>query len=309
MLFANDDDGDRVRATPSSRAWCPTCAAPMISKCGKVVVWHWAHESVVDCDKWSEGETPWHAAWKSRFSDTERPIKRIYPGGLEVVHRADAVTPGGVVIEFQHSSISADEVIERESFCQNMVWVIDGTKAFRSSRVRLRHHISESGRPYCSFVWLHRRRSFDEASCQAFLDIGLAFRNIGPAFRKQSSWCDDDDNGLCDGIRRQPGIWQRVEIAPLLISLHKRTEAAGWGHAVTHEEFCKSYGGTCGAGMSTKRSLRLVWGIGEKFQHLDWSYISPQPQWISFSDICEDRSAYGEDYEWCQKELQGEVLA
>lgn len=309
MLFANNDDGDRVRATPSSRAWCPTCAAQMISKCGKIVVWHWAHESVSDCDKWSEGETPWHAAWKSRFADTERPIKKIYPGGLEVVHRADAVTPGGRVIEFQHSSLSADEVLERERFYQNMVWVIDGTKAFRSSRVRLKHERSESGSAYCKFVWLHRKRSFDEAKCPTFLDIGFAFRDIGPRFRKQSSWWDDGDDGLRDGLRRQPGIWQRVEIAPLLLRLHKRTEAAGWGQAVTHEEFCRNYGGACGVGMESKKSLRLIWGISGEYPHFDWSYVNPQSQWVSFSDICEDRAAYGADYEWCQKELESEVLA
>ena len=36
----------RIKAEPDTPdAWCPTCEATMIAKCGQVISWHWAHQS------------------------------------------------------------------------------------------------------------------------------------------------------------------------------------------------------------------------------------------------------------------------
>lgn len=296
MLYANDTVGGRVKASPKARATCPTCNSQMIAKCGRTVVWHWAHEATDECDPWSEGETLWHAAWKSRFADSEVTIRRPV-GGVETSHRADAVTPRGTVIEFQHSTISAEDIEDREWFYRDMVWVLDATDAFRRSRIELDHHSPDQGSPYCNFVWMRRRRSFDGASATVFLDLGVAFRDVGKPFHKAAAWWDDEDGGLRDGLRRAPGIWQRIEIAPLLIEIKKRSEAAGWGHAMTHSEFCRRFGGACSRDERRTKSLRMVSGP-------DCFVYGKRCQYISFDRCSEDRAAYGRPYQWCEEELK-----
>lgn len=97
----------------------------MLAKCGKVRSWHWAHVNGEHCDNWWEKETDWHRDWKNRFPVDwqEKPLK-----SGEELHFADVKTPDGMVIEFQHSHISEDEVAVRENFYGSMVWVINGAR-------------------------------------------------------------------------------------------------------------------------------------------------------------------------------------
>jgi len=103
----------------------------MISKCGSVKIWHWAHKSKVSCDPWWEIETEWHRAWKNHFPTEWQESSHIDSSSGEK-HIADIKTDKGLVIEFQHSSIKPTEVQCREAFYKNMVWVIDGARLKRS---------------------------------------------------------------------------------------------------------------------------------------------------------------------------------
>lgn len=118
MIWANVD-GRRVNAWPGGRAQCPSCGGEVIAKCGKIVEWHWAHVSR-ECDSWAKPESQWHISWKSRFPAEWQEVKIGE-------HRADVLTPRGV-IEFQRSSISADEIQERERFYGNMIWVVHASR-------------------------------------------------------------------------------------------------------------------------------------------------------------------------------------
>jgi hypothetical protein len=115
MQFAIGDNGLRVPASPKERGKCPCCGAPVVAKCGKIVSWHWSHLAK-DCDPWYEPESEWHRDWKALFPEDWREVV-VGP------HRADIKTPKGV-IEFQASSISPDEIEERENFYGKMIWVI-----------------------------------------------------------------------------------------------------------------------------------------------------------------------------------------
>jgi competence protein CoiA len=103
--------------------------AEVTAKCGRAVVWHWAHLSSTHCDHWWEPETVWHRTWKDRFEKSwqEVPLRDPLTGEL---HVADVRTPAGLVIEFQHSTIKPEEVSAREAFYQSMIWVVDGCKNF-----------------------------------------------------------------------------------------------------------------------------------------------------------------------------------
>lgn len=293
MLYANDQDGSRVLATPQAKATCPACSSPMIAKCGRTVVWHWAHEAKDDCDSWSEGETIWHAAWKSRFQNSEVTISR---GG--VLHRADAVTPSGVVVEFQHSAISSYDIELREQFYGNMIWVLDATVPFRTSRIALCHEFPKSGSQFCRFRWLHRKTSFDLATSQIFLDLGVCFRDTSAPFYKSSDWWDDGDGGLKDGVRRREGFWARTEVAPMLLEIKKRTDGCGWGRVVTHREFCRRFGAAAVPARDVVRGLR--WHA-EAYSGFDGFAVRKSVYGFMKPGVWD-----GGDYGWCAEELKKE---
>ena len=225
-----------MTATPQASASCPMCLSPLVAKCGRTVAWHWSHCSLKDCDEWAEGETPWHLAWKSRFADSEVTITR---NGKS--HRADVVSSRGKVIEFQHSTISAEEIEEREEFYGDMVWVLDVASAYSNSRIGLDQRWPEAGEPYCKFKWNRRKTSFDASARPIFLDLGLASCDVGGGFFKQSQWWDD--SGLKDGVRRESGRWARTVVSHFLLEIKKSTDRFGWGRLVSRSDFCRRFGG------------------------------------------------------------------
>lgn len=170
MLYASG----MVTAKPGRRGECPTCGGELIAKCGEIVSWHWAHVSA-DCDSWSEPETEWHIKWKNCF-----PIEcqEVTVGS----HRADVLI-GGHAIEFQHSSISASEMREREIHYGELTWVIDGREfrdRFSVSRPAMqdgiglkKKYLRHDQGEWC-FDWSHARQSLflGVESANLFIDFG-----------------------------------------------------------------------------------------------------------------------------------------
>jgi hypothetical protein len=122
---------DKLRAAPAPKlnGTCPACGNPMIAKCGSKVVWHWAHAGRVHCDPWWENETEWHRAWKSCFPTEQREIIKFDSEGEK--HIADVQTPSGMVIEFQNSPISIEELRSREQFYRDMLWIVNAKRFSR----------------------------------------------------------------------------------------------------------------------------------------------------------------------------------
>jgi competence protein CoiA len=284
-------EGSLSLAYPKQVGECPTCAHEVIAKCGSKVVWHWAHRSRKDCDSWSEPESVWHAAWKSRFEKTE-----VTFANEDKAHRADAVTPCGVVLEFQHSAISSEEISERESFYGNMVWVVDATQAFEAKRIGLDMITPNySGWEYVKFHWKRRRTSFDDARRPVFLDLGFGFSDLEKPFYKPSAWWDDGDDGLRDGIRREGQMtWQRVTHDLFLLEVKKQHASGyGWGKLVSHKEFCRRFGAVGFLDYYTRQSLRWV----------------PQawPGWSGYThlgDFQMGRFPSLEEYAWCEEQVE-----
>lgn len=198
-------NGGRITATPNQKAFCPQCEGNVISKCGDIKVWHWAHE-VSDCDPWSEGETLWHREWKERFPEECREVTMRSSEDAPACHRADIKTDTHVV-EFQHSSISGDEIREREAFyhlCEGneMAWVIDVLEYHEN--IELRHRYSD--KRSASFRWKWPRKSWWASE---YADIYL-----------------DNHNGLLFQVHK----------------LHPNCPCGGWGKWVTPDQFLTSVG-------------------------------------------------------------------
>lgn len=123
-------DINRVEAQPKQQGVCPNCSQPVIAKCGKRKIWHWAHKSKTDCDNWWEPETEWHRTWKNNYPTDWQEISLLNERTGEK-HIADVCTVHSLVVEFQHSHIDPQERTSREQFYKNMVWVVDGTRLKR----------------------------------------------------------------------------------------------------------------------------------------------------------------------------------
>lgn len=117
MFVAKLNNEIATAARTGERARCFLCDEEVIAKVGTMVAAHWAHHSRADCDDWYE-MSDWHRDWQAK----------VPPERREVVignHRADAVTPRGAVVEFQHSAIPPDQVEVREKHYGTGVWVVD----------------------------------------------------------------------------------------------------------------------------------------------------------------------------------------
>ncbi len=163
MLYATDPHGEKVTAQPKQKAICPFCKTPVISKCGKIKIWHWAHQSNHECDSWGECETAWHLTWKTLFP----------PECVEVSmgrHRADILTKSGVVIELQHSSLTADMIQEREGFYgERMLWLVNGERFAKNFVIS---HNTQFHAPTGAYIWHWERKSWQYSHRPVFLDFG-----------------------------------------------------------------------------------------------------------------------------------------
>jgi hypothetical protein len=163
---------------PNETATCPLCGGLVLSKCGQVVAWHWAHVSGSDCDSWSDGETEWHRGWKSIASEIDQDAveKSIWLEDREC-HRADIQLKNGMVIELQHSYISPEQIYEREEFygkeslrCggwDTMAWLFDAREARKAGRIVIRDRGD-----FLTFRWKHGRKTISYCNGIVYLDLG-----------------------------------------------------------------------------------------------------------------------------------------
>lgn len=107
------------------------CGETVVSKCGPIRPWHWSHKAKTNCDTWWENETPWHKEWKSNYPEIWQEVVH-HDKTTGEKHIADVKTDKGLVIEFQNSPLSNDELQAREEFYKNIIWVINGTKFIKN---------------------------------------------------------------------------------------------------------------------------------------------------------------------------------
>ena len=158
-------DGQKRLPEKGLRGTHGPCGRPMISKCGPLLVDHWAHMAGANCDPWHEGISDWHREWQDCVQEEFVEVDKG-------PHVADIVGIGNCVIELQHSSISADEIAERERFYGNMVWVFDATERFEMVTVGRR-----------TFFAFRRTKHIEACSKPVFLDFGSVFVEV-EAFSK-----------------------------------------------------------------------------------------------------------------------------
>ena len=116
--------GEKVKICeidPEDDYKCEMCDGNLVAKRGRLVIYHFAHEHLVDCDQWRENKSKWHILWQDicKKDFVEVPYKNL--------HQADIVNIEGMVIEIQNSPMSIDTMEEREDFYGRMIWVVNAT--------------------------------------------------------------------------------------------------------------------------------------------------------------------------------------
>lgn len=187
--------------TPYARSTCPDCQGELISKCGEINIWHWAHASGEDCDTWHEPETAWHRHWKARLIDyfTGLNLDAVPEATLRkpgVYHRADIYIPSKkLTIELQHSPISTLEIREREAFYGNMVWIFDYTEIYRQKRLVEQHGLkpwTHKKRSTSELLYLakYHKKSLDVCKKPVFLHVGFTYQHSEPICLLVKNWPD-----------------------------------------------------------------------------------------------------------------------
>ena len=94
-------------------------------------------------------------------------------------HVADVKTQSGRVIEFQHSSLKAEERAARESFYRKMIWVVDGRRRKRDA-AQLFKCIGPCvfGPPFILHVAYHHEecallRDWNSSPVPVYFDLGI----------------------------------------------------------------------------------------------------------------------------------------
>jgi competence protein CoiA len=136
MLYAYDQDKNKIEARPAASGFCPGCGTALIPKCGEIKAWHWSHKGRRDCDSWYEPETEWHQGWKRLFGREHCEV--VVPP-----HRADILGNFDVVIQLRRSRLSPKEIAEREEFYKKMIWLVDALP-FHESLLFYRNQFYES---------------------------------------------------------------------------------------------------------------------------------------------------------------------
>jgi len=156
MILANKNN-ERISASPGEKALCPICNEEVIAKCGEINIWHWAHKSLGDCDTWAEPESEWHLNWKQKFP---KEMQEVVIGK----HRADIVNEDGEIIELQNSPISINEIIEREEYYDNMIWLLNGLTLAKGLNLRKKKGI-------ITFRWKYPPKAWWGSKKKIYIDL------------------------------------------------------------------------------------------------------------------------------------------
>jgi len=183
---AFDDIVNARIASKKESYYCWACKKPLILKQGHIIQPHFAHQAKETCgDGWSHpSKTRWHRQMQDLFDTTEVLMEDKETGER---HIADAVS-GDVVFEFQHSSISAEEVLQRSLFYNHqkyhVVWVVDASTYFKKGKIYIRDFDENV---YC---WSRPLRLFDM----------LPFLDYPNEIRVVLYWEDYEGNGFLNHV-------------------------------------------------------------------------------------------------------------
>jgi hypothetical protein len=199
MEYALNEAGVRICATAAEKAvayHCPICTGIVVPRQGECNRWHFAHKTSCE-DRWSYDMSEWHLAWQEKYPEEARERVVTYRG---VKHRADVLL-GDIIIEFQHSPITASEFSERNSFYTNagyrVIWVFDVVQLYEDGQIR------GSDEENSKFYWTHPSRVIASVVPQSsknvaiILELASGAEEGGEPWLVKVEWAKPSENGDC----------------------------------------------------------------------------------------------------------------
>lgn len=231
-------DGLKVKAKPEEKGNCPICNEKLIAKCGEIKIWHWSHKNNNDCDTWSEPESKWHIDWKNEF-----PIENqeVLINKNNILHIAD-IKINNNIIELQNSSLSYEEIQEREQFYENMIWILNGENLFGGLELREKwieekqkdlngKESIKSNRKIITFRLRSPAKSWWFAKKPIYVHL------IGNMGRKKESYYD----GIATySYKRYQQQWRGDKLF-LVKKIYNKIPCGGWGEIIDKKDFLKRY--------------------------------------------------------------------
>ncbi len=255
MQWANRDE-TRILASPKENAECPLCNEKVISKCGVIKVWHWAHESKKDCDSWGENETQWHINWKNEFPKEQQEFTMGR-------HRADIRTSSRWIIELQNTPLSSDNIEDRETYYRKMIWLLNGGTLAKGLRIR-------NKKGTITFRWKNPPKSWWFAKKDIYIDLSeIVFKlkdklqqyitgrlqHTTPVYEEiayeyytsEGEHVEVSYPKICDYVNTTNIEIKNIETMINLFSnnlflikkLYKKIPCGGWGYLISKKEFLK----------------------------------------------------------------------
>jgi len=271
MIWAKNKEGERIKAKPKEEGICPICESKLVPKCGVVKSWHWSHKSLTDCDSWSEPESEWHLNWKDYFEKEEQEV-------IMENHIADVKTKNDLIIEFQNSPISPDDICDREIFYGNMIWILNGESIGKGLNIK------DKGN-YFTLAWKNPPKSWFYSEKDIYIDMEKEVMEINDLIDDTYERLDMVFDNLKDLINDNPqnfdfseyeieyktfyggekeikiayDLWSNTskELNKLKIrrsmfnsrtifyikKLYKKVPCYGWGYLMYKKDFVKKFGG------------------------------------------------------------------
>jgi len=179
MLIALDEHGNRIHANNAIKGieyFSPIKKHPVVFKRGTIKIPHFALKPGLIDDTWKHDMSEWHLAKQNLFPEENQEIVLTYN---EETHRADVLIDE-IVYEFQHSSMSSEEFLERNAFYTQsgykLVWVYDFIQKFQEEKI---YKIDEF--PNGSFTLKFPRKTiFTEEDVSSFNENLVLFFELEP---------------------------------------------------------------------------------------------------------------------------------
>ena len=175
-------DINRNKPTPKAVSKCPACKLPIKAKCGKIKVWHWAHDSLEGCDANWNPISQWHLDWQALVPEEYTEI-------IIGHHIADIKLPTGKVIEIQNSNLPVEVVEEREAFYGNMIWIFNGEDFIDNFNTEEKYD-DDGNVIYTSFRFKRARQYIVRCTKPVYIDFGLLVFQVKKLQSKQY-WSND----------------------------------------------------------------------------------------------------------------------
>lgn len=122
-------DNERVFPEKGIIGICPSCKKEVIPVCGELNIHHWRHSKDESCEFNRESETEWHRSMKSLF---DKEYIEVFDGKC----RADIKLKHGLVLEFQNSSITLEDIEKRKNNYDRLVWIFNLSRQFENGQIQ-----------------------------------------------------------------------------------------------------------------------------------------------------------------------------